>query len=181
MVSTNAAIHDVHALRSYEEGENMKTIRLDIGCGSPDQKKERYTGIDVNPDYKPDILHNCDEGIPFKSDSVYAIWMDNSLEHFVNPSFVLKECHRVLKKEGVLEIKLPNLQYFPVLFAMFFGDVQFLWNKWMNSKYKTGRSQHYTLWTPEVLRLQLEHYGFGVVYTKGWLYSKEFYFAAVKQ
>lgn len=156
-------------------------VKLDIGCGTPEQKKPGYFGIDVNPDYNPDKLWNCDNGIPYNYDSVDAIWMDNSLEHFVNPSYVLKESNRVLKEGGIIEIALPNLQYFPVMVAMFFGDIQKMWNKWMNSKYKTGRSQHWTLWTPEVLRLQLEHYGFEIIEERGWLYGKTFYMKARKK
>lgn len=157
-------------------------IMLDIGCGSPDQKKEGYFGIHVNPDYKPDKLWNCDNGILYDYNSVDAIWMDNSLEHFVNPSYVLSECARVLKKGGVLEIKLPNLQYWPVALAMpFLPDVQLAWNRWMDSKWKKGRSIHYTLWTHEVLRLQLEHYGFNIIHKEGGWLSKEIYVIAEKK
>lgn len=155
-------------------------MNIDIGCGSKEQTKPYHLGVDVNLDYGPDIVHDCNKGIPFGDETADNVWMDNSLEHFKNPYFILQECHRVLKPGGTVKIKLPNLQYLPIIAVMPFGDILKLWNLWMNSPWKKIRTQHYTLWTPEVLRLALETNGFTITNTSGWLYSKEIYAEAQK-
>ena len=71
--------------------KNVK--RIDIGCGMTHQKYSNCIGIDVNPKYNADILHNCDEGLPFDDNSISFINSDNSY-------FVLSECYRVLVNGG---------------------------------------------------------------------------------
>lgn len=167
--------------KKIDISDDKHIVKIDIGCGSPDQKKKGYIGLDANPDYKPDMLVDCSKGIPLETRTVDYVWSDNSLEHFPNPHYVLAECNRVLKYGGVIELKLPNTQYLPIQCAGFFGDVLKMWNWWMNSKWKTGRSQHYTLWTKEVLRLQLEDNGFRVVKMNGCYLGKEIYCMAIKE
>ena len=64
--------------------------RVDIGCGFPEQKWEGCFGIDVNPDCRPDLAHDADEGLPFDDETLEFINMDNSLEHYKHPYFVLQ-------------------------------------------------------------------------------------------
>ena len=137
-------------------------MRLDIGCGKPEQKKNGYLGIDVNPDYMPDILYDCNLGLPHIDKSIDAINMDNSLEHFWNPVFILQECKRILKNGGIIEIILPNCQFLPFLIVGWFTDILSFWNWWMNRSFKKERSIHYTLWTKETANLLLNSLGFEI-------------------
>ena len=150
--------------------------RIDIGCGMPHQKYTNCTGIDINSDYNPDILHNCDEGLPFDDDSLIFINSDNSLEHFKNPYFVLKECFRVLKKDGELRLVVPNCQWFPLLFVNLIIDLDWFWHQWMNVPFKKGRGIHWTLYTRFLITKVVQDIGFNIKKRKGFIFSKEISF-----
>jgi len=158
----------------------ISKMKIDIGCGNITQRKKGYTGIDVNPDYQPDILHDCNEGLPFSDNEIEAISSDNSLEHFWNHVFVLQECYRVLKPGGILELVLPNTQYFPILVVGFFTDIMKFWNWYMNLSFKKERTIHITLWTKHTAEIVLRSLGFEILETKGFHLAKEFYIKAAK-
>lgn len=146
--------------------------RVDIGCGNPDQKYEGCFGIDVNASASPDLVHNCDEGIPFEDGSLEFIHSDNSLEHFKNPRFVLEECYRTLEPGGRMLLVVPNAQWFPLVIVNLFVDLDWLWHTWMTSRFKEGRGVHWTLYTPYLITKTVEDVGFTVLDRKGFLYSK---------
>ena len=147
--------------------------RIDIGCGLPHQKFDNCFGIDINPDYKPDLLHNCDEGLPFDDDSLMFINSDNNLEHLKNPYFVLKEFYRALHKDGEVRLIVPNCQWLPLLFINLVIDLDWFWHQWMNSRFKKGRSVHWTLYTRFLITKIVEDVGFIIKKRKGFLFSKE--------
>lgn len=60
-----------------------------------------------NIDFIADV---CD--LPFQSGSLDMIIFKNVLEHVKNPTKALEEIHRVLKKGGILYVKVPFLQPF---------------------------------------------------------------------
>jgi len=98
-------------------------LKLDLGCRNEKQKRKGFFGIDINPKYHPNLLLDCDKGLPFKDIVVDEINMDNSLEHFHNPFFVVQESYRVLKKGGTIRIVVPNVQFVPFLVLAWFGDI----------------------------------------------------------
>lgn len=158
MVATRSELRDVR--------------RIDIGCGKPDQKHPGCFGLDVNPDYKPDLLHNADEGLPFEDGQLEFIHSDNSLEHFRNPHFVLRECLRTLQPGGEMLLIVPNCQYLPLVFLNLIYDLNRFWHWYMNLPFKRGRSVHWTLYTKHLITQVAEDVGFQVVERKGMLYSK---------
>ena len=150
--------------------------RIDIGCG--DKPRKGYIGLDIREEYKPNILCDVNEGLPFKDGEVSAIWVDNSLEHFKNPIYILQECKRVLRNGGELEIIIPNCQWYPLLILGWFTDIHRFWNWWMNRK--GNRGLHYTLWSPYTLRFNLIQTGFGILEEKGWYLGKSYCTKAIK-
>ncbi len=151
--------------------KNVK--RIDIGCGMTHQKYSNCIGIDVNPNYNPDILHNCDEGLPFDDNSISFINSDNSLEHLKNPYFVLSECYRVLVNGGEMRLVVPNCQWFPLVFVNLIMDIDWLWHKWMNLSFKRERGIHWILYTRFLITKIVKDIGFKIKQQKGLLYSKE--------
>jgi SAM-dependent methyltransferase len=97
---------------------------LDIGCGKMPYKEyilensevDKYVGLDIenaityDSGIKPDVTWNG-ISMPFENSSFDCAFGTEVLEHCPNPEMILKEVHRVLKKEGV-----------------FFFTVPFLWN-----------------------------------------------------
>lgn len=82
-------------------------IKIDLGCGKT--KKEGYVGIDKYQMEGVDIL--CDfekEKLPFEDNSVDRIYASNVLEHIDNIFFLMEECYRILKPDGMMKILVPH-------------------------------------------------------------------------
>lgn len=108
---------------------------LDIGCGDGQFLQEldkslgrayKYHGVDYS-EYKvkkaqvlPYEFRRCnlEEGIPYDDATFDLVYSGEVIEHIYNPDYMLEECRRVLKPEGLLIISTPNLQawYNRVLF-----------------------------------------------------------------
>lgn len=110
-------------------------IKLDIGCGHA--KKAGFIGIDnflgreqcgADMD-NVDIQWDLSMGIPFEDSSVVEIFSSHFLEH-VDLDFILKEIHRVLKNDGVLEFFVP---YANSAEGMYPGHVSFLTEKFFQN------------------------------------------------
>ena len=83
---------------------------LNLGCGS------RFFDDWVNLDFastSPHVkAHNLLEGIPFKESSFNVVYHSHVLEHFskTDAEILIKECYRVLEKNGILRIAVPDLE-----------------------------------------------------------------------
>lgn len=90
---------------------------LDIGCRKGFiqkylPKSTEYYGVDFI-DYSKYVknftkIDVTKHKLPFKSESFDTIILGEVLEHVINEGLVLKECRRVLKKDGVLIVSVPN-------------------------------------------------------------------------
>ncbi|MCX6749296.1 MAG: methyltransferase domain-containing protein [Candidatus Pacearchaeota archaeon] len=82
-------------------------MKLNLGCG--EDRKEGYVNVDVIGN--PDIKHNLNKyPYPFKPNSVDFIFAAHILEHVDNPLKFLKECQKILKKGGKMEIRVPHVE-----------------------------------------------------------------------
>lgn len=81
--------------------------KVNLGCGNEILKGwENYDLFPANKDVKKLDLNKLP--LPFETDSVDEIRLFHILEHLtVNPYEFILECHRVIKHDGVLHIKLP--------------------------------------------------------------------------
>lgn len=79
---------------------------LDIGCGK--DKHAGSIGIDIT-DYGQEVVWDIRKGLPFSDNSFLKIYAHSILEHLCSNDliFIMNECHRVLKKDGILEIIVP--------------------------------------------------------------------------
>jgi len=83
---------------------------LNLGCGS--RYSPLWTNIDFQGKKNEIIGHNLLAGIPFETDSFEVVYHSHVLEHFSKTdgrNFVT-ECFRVLKKNGIIRIAIPNLE-----------------------------------------------------------------------
>lgn len=84
-------------------------MRLDIGCGAV--LKPGCAGVDLLP--FPHVQYVCDvtQGLPFDGGSVEEVYSSHFLEHLADKDVLpfLRECHRVMRPRGKLELIVPNL------------------------------------------------------------------------
>jgi predicted SAM-dependent methyltransferase len=87
-----------------------KVLKLNLGCGN--DHKPNWVNIDAERGCKPDICFDLSKGIPFANNSVDYIYNEHFLEHLsVSESvFLVNECIRVLKKNRVMRIAVPDLE-----------------------------------------------------------------------
>jgi SAM-dependent methyltransferase len=83
----------------YLRGKDVIGIDLKF----PEELCESYTG------YK--ILDLNKHKLKFKKESVDTVVMGNVLEHVENPSDVLRQINKMLKKDGKLVLSIPNATF----------------------------------------------------------------------
>jgi len=72
---------------------------------------EGWENLDIKP--ADSRIKQCDvtKGLPYPDNSIEVIYSCHTFEHFTKreAQFVISECFRVLKKEGVIKIVVPDL------------------------------------------------------------------------
>jgi len=87
---------------------------LNIGSGKSyrvSNSKEKWINLDINTDWKPDIIHNLIEfPYPFKDNQFDFIEANNILEHFTGEELlkVLKELGRITNEKGYIWVRVPH-------------------------------------------------------------------------
>jgi SAM-dependent methyltransferase len=138
---------------------------IDIGCGWHKQKDA--IGIDLR-DYDPylkrhhnhNIIASADH-IPFRDNSFAKAYCFEVLEHCYDPKGVLDEIHRVLKKEGILLLSIPNPYWIARFIRFCFGDYA-----------DYGAREHIFGWTYAEIDSLVSLVGFTVCnhYYMSWMY-----------
>jgi len=138
---------------------------LNLGCAD-----DFFGDIRVDMEKSPatTLVANVEEGLPIKAESVDVVYMQFMFEHLTNIGKVMKECHRVLKKDGKIIIITDNAGFIgfhsgkwtPVLSTIHYGGYR-----------NSDGDMHFGLYTPEHIRNHLERSGFRVLkikYQKYW-------------
>jgi ubiquinone/menaquinone biosynthesis C-methylase UbiE len=83
-------------------------LKLNLGCSVV--KETGYINVDNH--IQADLKHDLLEPLPYKDDSVDEILASHVLEHFsyTECDEVLKDWCRVLKKDGILHIRVPDME-----------------------------------------------------------------------
>jgi len=165
----------IHAARTYApliEELTYGRMMLDVGCAMPDNMKY-FTdrgwltwGIDINTD-TPDLknifrgnFETADFDIDIKDEKLKAelgrvrrefdlVWMSHVLEHFKDPVGAMKKAYDLLGETGVLFISTP--------------DIDFINKTGVGGFPHFHANEHYTLWSEQSLKRELEKIGFKVV------------------
>jgi 2-polyprenyl-3-methyl-5-hydroxy-6-metoxy-1,4-benzoquinol methylase len=89
-----------------------------------------------------------------------SITLLDALEHVINPKFLVKMCHKILKVGGVLYLHTPVVTKIDRMMH-FIQKLPFL--KKIGSIWQRGRTSifHLEIYTPKALRILLEEAGFG--------------------
>lgn len=83
---------------------------LNLGCGSHYHKD--WINIDFVSNNEHVKTHNLLNGIPINNDSIDVVYHSHLLEHFSKEDgfCFIQECYRVLKKDGIIRIAVPDLE-----------------------------------------------------------------------
>ncbi|GIW63276.1 MAG: hypothetical protein KatS3mg091_078 [Patescibacteria group bacterium] len=83
--------------------------KLNLGCGQ--DYKIGWVNVDADHNVKADLYFDVAKKFPLKDESFDYILAQDVLEHltFQQAKIFLSECKRVLRVNGVLEIRVPNL------------------------------------------------------------------------
>ena len=95
-----------------EERRIKIMVLVNCGCGNKYVKSPEWVNIDFNAANNDVRTYNILKGLPFEDNSVDAIFSSCMLEHFTLEQALAhcKECHRVLKKGGIIRIVVPDLE-----------------------------------------------------------------------
>lgn len=88
----------------------MVIKKLNLGSGKDYKNPKRgWVNLDYNSDYQADINHNLDKfPYPFKAEEFDYIYCSHVLEHVSDLFRTLEELRRILKKEGIIHIRVPH-------------------------------------------------------------------------
>lgn len=95
--------------KSKIENREMLSLSRKIQVGGGNHILDGFLNIDINP--PADIIFDVREGLPLKSNYADLIFSEHFLEHIdypVSAKKFIKECYRVLNKNGKLIIGVPN-------------------------------------------------------------------------
>jgi len=81
--------------------------KLNLGCGL--NYKEGWINLDFDRNIRADIYWDLNKlPWPFEDEEFDFILMESILEHLDDLPSILKECHRILKRKGLLKIIVPH-------------------------------------------------------------------------
>ncbi len=81
--------------------------KLNLGCGR--EKKEGFLNVDINPECRPDAVHDLSRfPYPFQDNRFEEIIMNHVLEHLEKPLGVLEEIYRISEDNCRIILKCPH-------------------------------------------------------------------------
>jgi glycosyltransferase involved in cell wall biosynthesis len=88
----------------------MKTIKLNLGAGH--DHKPGYFNVDIDPVTHPDKIVDLSKPLPFTSESIDEVLLQDVLEHFTKEDGknLINEINRILKPAGVFNMRIPNVE-----------------------------------------------------------------------
>lgn len=113
---------------------------LDIGCGDGAnarlllQRNCVTDGVTLSENEKAVAqksmrnvyVHNAENGLPFSGSELYdAVICSHVLEHLCYPEKLLNDIHRLLKKDGVLIVALPNIMHYRSRWSLCRGNFNY--------------------------------------------------------
>jgi len=138
-------------------------VRVNAGCGW--DYREGWINLDLvmRPGEKRDVIADV-RRLPFKDESVDHILMSHTFEHFTveEGMEILRECWRVLKPGGFLEIVCPNAIYYAKRWLKSADDINALHS--LIGDHSLGPEfGHKMLYDPRNLPRVVESAGFKIV------------------
>jgi predicted SAM-dependent methyltransferase len=98
--------------------QNKNTNYLNLGCGY--RFNSKWTNVDFISTGKDVIAYDLTKGIPFDENTFDLVYHSHLLEHFpkTTAETFMKECHRVLKPQGILRVVVPDFEQIVRIYLM---------------------------------------------------------------
>ncbi len=115
-IKHNWLVHYLHNKAFRKNTDLIKGTVVDLGCGTAPYRNDvleyadKYIGVDWSNsmhDVKPDVVADLSKKFPFEDSFADTLISFQVLEHLPTPQLYLRECHRILKKGGVLLLSVP--------------------------------------------------------------------------
>lgn len=89
----------------------IKDTKIRLNLGSGEDYIKGWINVDINKENKVDVIADINREFPFNENYADEIKASDILEHFIKEDGerFLNECHRVLKKDGILFIRTHNI------------------------------------------------------------------------
>lgn len=171
-VNESVSVHEYSMFKSYL----LKLLPagggvLDVGCGVGNMLQQlrehsQYSskGIEISKEAAAKASqngHNVFQGnliqANFEDESFDAIYLLYVLEHVDNPAEILKEIYRILKKNGILLLAVPNYRYLRIAFDNFISRTFFKKSSTLHPE------EHLQNFTPTTLKMFIKKAGFDIV------------------
>lgn len=139
-------------------------IKLNLGAGH--NRRPGWINIDIDPQTRPDVVHDLTQPLPYQDNTVSAILLQDILEHFTKQEGqkLLCECARVLKKGGRIKLRLPNIQQ---IIDQFAADEEVMLEFIYGNTETSGRwGSHRYGYTAKSIALALKRAGFSNIRTR---------------
>lgn len=110
------AMHKIHPsyIRKINHLRKKRDLLVNLGCG-PYGLASGWVNLDLAPIKNVSVRTDCRKKIPLATDSCLGIHVEMFLEH-LDPQdelpYFLSECYRILQKDGVLRIIVPDAEKF---------------------------------------------------------------------
>jgi len=114
-----------------------RKIKLHLGCGF--NKMAGWVNVDLDRSCKPDVVADLSQPLPFKSQTVDYIHSEDFVDQLEleRAYHFFKECHRVLREDGVMRILTPDLHQFAKRYVMGDKGLIQLWDEQVGVPLKT--------------------------------------------
>ncbi len=139
-------------------GDVRNKIVLDVGAGTGRHNVisdglEAKKVITMDAIGNPTIKCDLNEGLKIGSNSVDVVVAGEIMEHMIRPIAFMKECNRVLKKNGTLVLSVPNISSLK-------NRIKLLLGKYDDDLEDDEWETHRSVWTLKKLKLLLNKEGF---------------------
>lgn len=96
--------------KKWKKLSHREIIKIELGSGPKKGLNEWVTIDQVGANINWDLRR----GIPLRDNSVDNIYSSHLLEHIPYSQLIgfLKECHRIIKKDGEFSVCVPNFRYY---------------------------------------------------------------------
>lgn len=97
----------------------MTPTKLNLGCGRDHLKG--FLNVDIDPSVNPDLAADITKPLPFANNQFDEVLLQDVFEHLTKEQavFTLSEIRRILKADGVVTMRFPNIEQ---IVAQFHSD-----------------------------------------------------------